>query len=532
VLKFMTKILGLIVAVSVPLMTGCIAPQSEKTLTNSMDACTAVASANFEGTTISVTTAVPASDALPAYCRIEGVINPNIGFEARFPTTDWNGKYFQAGCGGFCGSIRADKPGYSNSINEALKRGYAAITTDGGHKGTSMGDATWARDNVEAEEIYAHKGVYLVRKAGVRLVKAFYSNDPDYTYFSGCSTGGRMAAMTAQRYPDLFDGILSGGGVLNLSGSGGLFGTWKLVTNTDEDGNPILDYRFALKLKMLAREAINQCDTADGVKDGIIAAPRSCSMDISRIQICGPSGGDDCLTDKEAAVVTKWYQGPQNSKGEQLFPGVPPGSEPFWEFWFLGTEEKPAIGGRLGGGYLKYLGLEEDLDDSYSFNDFDFDRDPVRLETKGRLFNATDPDLRAFEATGGKMIMYHGLADPLVLPDNSIDYFESVLAEMGGREKIHDFFRFFAVPGMGHCWELPAETPDRFDPIAAIEAWVEKGTAPDFIPAHTLDPTAGSSRAAALCPYPQAAVQFQDSDADLTGLCVAEPVKNGNAGTR
>ena len=199
-----------------------------------------LALAPITGVTIGTTDYVAATGLLPAYCRIEGEIDPDIGFQARFPIKDWNGKYYQSGCGGFCGSIEADKPGFSNTINEALKKGYAAITADNGHTG-SLGDASWAKDNPQALKVYAHEGIRLTHDAGTALAKAYYGSDVlAKSYFSGCSNGGRMAAVAAQRYPHLFDGIIGGAGVMDLSRSGGIYGPWMYQANIDADGKDIL----------------------------------------------------------------------------------------------------------------------------------------------------------------------------------------------------------------------------------------------------------------------------------------------------
>ena len=485
-----------------------------------LNSCEVFAKIVIPDTQINATTLVASDNELPEYCRIKGTIEPHIGFEARFPTDNWNGKYFQAGCGGFCGVLTPDTPGFSNTINEAVKRGYAAITTDGGHKGTSMGDASWAKDNREAEVVYAHSGVALVHAAGTSMVGAFYQKEANQAYFSGCSTGGRMAVKTAQIYPDLFDGIIAGGGVLNLSSSGGVYGSWIVGANLDEEGGQILDYRFTPKLPLLTAAATAQCDGLDGKDDGIISAPQSCTMDVGKIPLCEGESTNQCLTALEAEVVSKWYQGPVNSSGEQLFAGMPPGSERYWPIWFLGTQEQTGGGNALGGLYVKYLGLEDDPDETYSVSDFDFDNDPARLEAMGELYNAWDPDLRPFRSAGGKMIMYHGLADPLVLAQNSIEYYESVVTEMGDEVGINDFLRLFTVPGMGHCWEMPANLPDQFNPIAALENWVEKGEAPAYIEAHARQPETALSRRAALCPYPDTAVNLT-VDESASAACQA-----------
>lgn len=470
--------------------------------------CRAIASQEFVGTTISSTASVTDKEGLPAFCQVRGTIDPNIRFEARFPLADWNGKYFQSGCGGYCGSVLPDKPGFSNTINEALKRGFAAITTDSGHQG-GLGEASWAKDDPEAVEVFAHSGIFLTHQAGTSMVNAFYEAEPSKNYFGGCSNGGRMAAMAAQRYPQLFDGILGGGGVLHLSYSGGVYGSWVVQSNSDNDGQRILNStNFAAKLPALERAVIAQCDTADGVEDNVISLPRRCEVDVDALPACADESTDECFTRLEKSVLRKWYQGPKNTAGEQLFPGMPAGSERFWAVWFLDTESRIAPGNQLGGRYAKYLGFEDGTPDDYTALDFDFDNDPPRLAVTGRQLDALNPDLSAFRDAGGKYLMWHGWADPLVLPDQSLGYYESVAEEMGGIENIKSFFRLFMIPGQGHCWEMPANVPDQFDPINALDDWVESGDAPEMIPAHALNPATAVITNAVLCPHPATATNL------------------------
>lgn len=248
-----------------------------------------------------------------------------------------------------------DKTGKSNSINYALKRGYATLTTDGGHQTGNIIDASWALNNIQAQEIYAHKGIKLSYDAGIKIVEALYGKAPEYRYFSGCSNGGRMAAMAAQRYPTLFNGIIAGCGVMDISSSGGIFGAWILQTNIDEEGEVILGPDFAAKLPFLAHEARKQCDANDGNKDGLISKPETCDIDVGLMPKCDGSGGSDCLTPAEARVVADWYQGPQDSNGKQLFSGMPPGSERYWAIWRLGKAQAADPNESLAGGYLRFL---------------------------------------------------------------------------------------------------------------------------------------------------------------------------------
>jgi hypothetical protein len=479
--------------------------------------CSDFASMDLEDVVIDSAEAVTDREDLPHFCAIRGVIEPDIGFEARFPLTGWNGKYYQSGCGGYCGRVLPDKKGFSNTINKALQKAYATITTNGGHSSESMGDASWARGNARAVKVYAHEGIALTHQAGTRMVKAYYGQQPSLNYFSGCSNGGRMAAMAAQRYPQLFDGILGGGAVLNLSQSGGIYGSWIVHSNTDPDGQRVLNRaNFAHKLPFLEQAVIGQCDARDGLIDGIVSQPRSCAVDVSALPQCTESDEPDCFTQAEKKVLDLWYQGPRNSSGEQLFPGIPPGSERYWLVWFLDSDTRVAGGNALGGDYARYLGFEEGAAEDYTALDFDFDRDPERLAANGRLLDALDSDLSEFRDAGGKYLMWHGWQDPLVLPDQSVDYYEDVLAEMGGRDEVDPFFRLFMIPGKGHCWEMPSGVPDRFDPIAMLENWVEKGEAPSRLTVHALDPDATVVPAAVICPYPGQPV-YLDNAEDASG---------------
>ncbi len=484
--------------------------------------CLAMSSEDFPGATIDATAIVSDREDLPGFCQLQGVIDPNIGFEARFPLVDWNGKYYQSGCGGYCGMVMPDKPGFSNTINEALKRGYATVTTDNGHKG-GMGEASWAQGNPEAVDVYAHRGIYLTHAAGTAMTRAFYDTEPEREYFSGCSNGGRMAAIAAQRYPTLFDGILGGGGVLNLSYSGGVYGSWVVRSNTTDDGRRILTHRnFAPKLPALEQAVIGQCDATDGKTDGVISLPRQCKVDVAALPGCDKDAAGQCFTDAEKAVLEKWYQGPRTSAGKQLFPGMPAGSERFWAVWFLDTEDRIGGGNQLGGRYAKYLGFEGGTPDDYTSLDFDFDTDPARLAVTGKLLDALDPDLREFRDAGGKYLMWHGWADPLVLPDQSVDYYESVAKFMGGMDRIMSFYRLFMIPGQGHCWELPSDHPEMFDPITALDNWVETGAAPEKIHARARNPQTAVITDAVLCPYPATAVNLGAGDTIDDARCASD----------
>lgn len=502
------------------MMVSTLAASSCRTTGNdSQTNCRNLAHHAFDGLVIKTTEVVTQRNDLPPFCAILGTIDPEIGFEARLPLSGWNGKFYQSGCGGYCGQVLPDKKGYSNTINPALASGFATITTDSGHSG-SLGDASWAKDHPVAVEMYAHKSIPLTYSAGNSLVEAYYGKAADRALFGGCSNGGRMAAMAAQRYPSLFDGILGGGAVLNLSQNGGLHGSWVVQTNTGPDGERILnDENFTHKLPALHEAIIEQCDATDGQIDGVISLPRNCRVDVSVLPQCSDSGPDPCFTASELGVLEKWYQGPVNSAGQSLYPGMPAGSEPYWRIWFLDRGGETAPGNALGGDYTRYLGFENGAPDDYTALDFEFDSDPARLAARGELFDAMDTNLSAFHDAGGKFLMWHGWQDPLVLPDQSVAYYEGVAEDLGGPEKTGEFFRLFMVPGQGHCWEIPSEAPDRFDPITALDRWVETGVAPTELTATALKPGSSPIDTTVICPWPGAPHYFDGNEEPPANLC-------------
>lgn len=329
-----------------------------------------------------------------------------------------------------------------------------------------------------------------------------------------------MGAVAAQRFPELFDGIVSGAPVLRMSEAGAIFGAWLIQANTAPDGSQILGTD---RVDLLAAAVLKACDSSDGLADGQVGDPRRCHFDPSTLQ-CGedePVAG--CLTAAEVETVRKWYQGPRNSSGEQLYPGVPRGSEPFWPVWLTGTEGTVPGAVGLGMSYLRYVAFEQDPGPTYSARDFDLDRDPARLEFMGDLIDADDPDLSAFKAAGGRLLMYHGWADPVVVPEATVEYYEDVIRAMGGYHATVGFFRLFMVPGMGHCWELPGKGPDLFDPLAALEDWVERDISPELIVAERHEESGESVRSRPLCPYPRVASWSGDGSIDAAESfdCVA-----------
>jgi hypothetical protein len=444
--------------------------------------CDPVINFNFDNILVNEIKFVEENNGLPSFCKIKGVINPNIGFEARLPKENWNGKFFQVGCGGFCGLIEPDKNTQSNGINHALKKGYAAITTNGGHVGMHLGDAQWAKNNEQAREVYAYSVVKFTFEAGHKLIKNFYNLKPKFSYFSGCSNGGRLAAKAAQIYPNLFDGIISGCPVLSLTKNGGIFGPWLLQANLDNQDNEVLTDNFNEKLIWLEDYVLKKCDALDGTEDHVIQNAEVCNITFDDVAICNELNSTSCLSTEEKNVLLKLYAGPSNSAGEKLFYGINPGSERYLGYWYLGNKNMRRPGTLLADGFLPNFGFG--FRDNFYAQDFNFDKDIKRLSLQSSLLDATNPNLKAFFESNGKLIMWAGLADPLVLPQQSVDYFNSVKHLYG--EQTNDFFKLFLVPGMGHCWEIESRIPDQMSMLSALENWVEKNISPEFVPINNI----------------------------------------------
>ena len=379
------------------------------------------------------------------------------------------------GCGGFCGRLAL------GGGRGGLQRGYAVATMDSGHWAESIWDARWAYNNRQAEIDWAYRSVHETARVSKKIIESFYGKQPDKSYFKGCSTGGRMGLMEAVRYPEDFDGIISEGPIMDHTGLY-LSYTWAALKNIGEDGKDIIS---SDDIEFIAKAVYDQCDAMDGKKDGIINDPRACHFDPESLR-CRPGSSEACLSDEQIEVLKAWYGGPKNSRGEQLYPGgIPLGSEPYWEHWVVGetVRAEDSILAKASLEFWRYMGFEEDPGESFTLQDFDFDEDPARLEYMGAIINSDNVNLDAFEASGGKLLMYHGWADPIVTPWRTVQYYTEVEERYGGKERTQDFFRLFMIPGLDHCGrgqDLGISSAS-FDSLTVLENWVENGIAPDVL---------------------------------------------------
>ena len=442
----------------------------------------------------------------PAFCRVAGVVAPEIQFELWMPA-QWNRKLLAVGNGGLAGSVNF------RQMAEPLQRGYATGSTDTGHEGAGN-DASWALGHMQRVIDFANRAIHAMTEADKAIIEAFYGARPAHSYFSGCSQGGQEALIQAQRHPRDFDGIIAGDPA-NFWTHNQISHLWT-VKALDGDS-----YIPASKVPVLAEAVNNACDAMDGIKDGILNDPRRCHFNPETL-LCKSGDAASCLTAAQVEAVKKLYAGP----GTQIYPGLLPGGESGpggWSQWMSGP--RPGAGGHanLGLPFFKYIVFE---DPNWDFRSFQFetvagfDSDVQFLDDKlAPIFNATNPDLTAFRANGGKLIQYHGWSDPDITPLNSIEYYESVGRATPGAP---DFYRLFMVPGMQHCQGGPG--PSKFDMVSALERWVEHGTAPDQVLASHITAGGAVDRTRPLCAYPMEA-QWKGSGStdDAQNFVCAQP---------
>jgi feruloyl esterase len=418
---------------------------------------------------------------LPAFCRVAVDLKPtpdsDIHIEVWLPTSQWNGKFIAVGSGGWGGSLSYGE------MADALRRGYATSATDDGHTGPS---ASFVVGHPEKLIDFAYRAEHEMTVEAKTLIHAFYGSDPRYSFWNGCSGGGREGLLQASRYPDEFDGIIAGDPANIRRNAWAL----ELAVQTFKDPEA---YIPPAKYAMIHRAVLEACDAKDGLKDGLIEAPESCNVDFKSLQ-CKAADGPDCLTAHQVQTAQTITSPVATKRGRILFPRVEPGTELRWS--------------RLAGGpqpadlFLDEFRYVVYQDPNWDWRSFDLERDSAKAHAIDKNVDELNPDLTAFEKHGGKLLLYHGWADQQVAPGSSVEFYKAVLDSSGGPEQTSNWIRLFMAPGMAHC--SGGEGPDTFDKISAMEQWVEQGKTPEqIIAAHK---TAGKiDRTRPLCPYPQVA---------------------------
>jgi feruloyl esterase len=495
---------------------------------------------SFEGdTTVTAATTVRGSltlptrqtlTGLPVFCRIEGVSRPtaasDIRFEVWLPAEGWNGRLMASGEGGFAGQLNYTRNGLDGGLDEIVRRGYATVSTDTGHRAS---EPFWAIGQPERVVDYAHRAKHLTTVAAKGLIAAYYGRGPVKSYLNSCSNGGRQALVQAQRYPQDYDGLVVGAPwTTTQRAAAGFIWTAQALA---APGAAIPE----AKLPMIRRAVLARCDAQDGLADGLIEDPRRCGFDPVSL-LCKGGDAADCLTAPQVESVRKLYSGPTHPRtGERLYPGWSPGSETSWTRIVQNTPTSNPLA--LGIGYFSNLVFENPR---WDFRSFDFDRDMATADAKMTpLLNARPDGLAAARERGVKVIFYQGWDDEVLQPENTPLWFEQMVRASGGEAATRSFARLFMVPGMAHCYLGPGAnsfggvgqqiTPRRdatHDLQKAIERWVEDGIAPESMVATRFADPAPATRTVRftrrLCPYPSVA-RYRGGDPDSADsfACVA-----------
>lgn len=444
---------------------------------------------------------------LPAHCLVRGTIEPRIGvggvafgskFELRMPV-DWNGRFMFQGGGGTDGAVLPAYGDRNQPVGNvpALAQGFAVVTTDGGHEDK---DSSFGLD-LKARTDWGYHSAVVVTHAAKALVRQFYGRPPDFSYLVGCSNGGRQGMMMSQRFPDEYDGVVAGDPVFRLSVSH-VASAWDIQTFSAIAPNGVLSRAFSdADLALLSRAILDECDATDGLRDGLVSDTRACRFR-PELLLCHGEKTESCLSPAQVAALDRYISGPKDKEGRSLYvdwPWDPGFASPGWRAWKLGTSTTSvpnAIKAGLSNNAIRYVFLTPP-DPAVTEDAFDFDRDPARMHAAAEFADATSTDLSRFRAHGGKIIFYHGMADPAISARDTQRYVEALTQ---ASDRVGDFARLFLVPGMTHC--SGGTGLDSFDTLSAITAWVEQHRAPERLVAIGKG-MPGVSRP--LCPYPASA---------------------------
>jgi feruloyl esterase len=478
----------------IPAAQSCASVASDTAWAGLPDYPTAIASA----------TVVAAANGNPSYCDVKGMIAPQTHFELELPVSTWQGRYLQNGCGGYCGSVSAQS---FPSCDATLGGDFAMATDDEGHTTAAGlgGSGLFAFNDQTLRDEYGYLSEHALAVVSKDIVAYYYGTKPSYSYYDGCSDGGREAMEEAERYPDDFNGIIAGApevyaGQLNAEAQ-----TWFYKVNTDSNGDAILTDD---KLPALHAAVMQACGGDDGVSgDGIITDPQNCHFDPASIQC--PAGTDttSCLTPAQVRVVRLYYQGPADPQGELLYPGgLPYGSELGWSVFELPpsqngglvpTTESLDYAG-LSQPYLRYQlhapGVLGPDPSQWQFTVADYNE----LYPATNTFDALSVNLSAFRAHGGKLLIWQGWADNAIMPSGTVDYYDQLTRAQGGLASTEQFARLFLFPTVYHCGGGYANSS--FDVVYPMVQWVEQGAAPAQVTA--TDTISGTTLTRPVYPYP------------------------------
>ena len=442
-----------------------------------------------------------------AYCLVKVLVPPAINIWVGLPTGGaWNGRLQSEGGGGYAGSVGV--------ATGSLSAGYVGIQTDTGHSGGSgtfgctnncsgNSAANPGTPDVQLQTDFAYRSEHEMAVIGKQLAQAFYGQQPVFSYWNGCSTGGRQGMRMAQQFPADYNGILAGAPAFHWDRFQA-YQIWPQMAMRIDAGGPVA----GAKQTLATNAAIAACDAIDGVTDGVIGDPRQCTYnpvnDPTITKTTCTSADNTCLTPGEASAIEKIWGGARNANGKVLWPGV---------------ERGAALSGLAGATpfsiavaqprYWVYFDPTWDWTTLTYANYEQFFKDT--MQTVNPLMASENPDLSAFRNLGGKLVMWQGWADQLIMSEGSTTYYDAVANVMGGYAALQPWYRHFMAPGVGHCGGGVGPQPQNL--FQAVVNWVENGAAPDTIVASKAL-TGGGTQTRPLCPYPKAAEYIGSGSTD------------------
>ena len=473
-----------------------------------------VSATNFRYAVVSARV-VPARNRVPEHCRVLGMIRPEIRFIVNLPIR-WNERFLMLGGGGWVGFPPED-PWVLRQQEIGLSRNFATAYTDTGHDRFVKEGATFLYQNLEAEVDFGFRAVHLTTLTAKTLIESYYGKVARFSYFMGCSTGGRQGMVSTQRFPSDYDGVIAGAPVFDFTG---------LLLQLRQAVEALEKIEITpARLEILGEAIYRQCDKTDGLADGVIEDPRQCDFDpAEQLPRCGAGGRrDGCFTDVQVEGLKRLY-GPLVVSGKRIHPGIPLGAEiqgranasltgsalaSGWNPRLMSTRPVNLAGQIIPPGrpmmeqrvldWLRYVAFEQDDPDRH-WKEFDLARDLDKVTQTRSIMDGTDSNLHALAKTGGKLLVYHGWSDTGANPLRTAEYFDEVYKTMGAVGR--DTARLFMVPGMFHC--SGGSNVDRMDTMSALIQWVEAGQAPDRLIAARVE--AGKvTRTRPICAYPDVA---------------------------
>lgn len=435
-----------------------------------------------------------ASKTFPDHCLVEGYVTPHVKFNLVLPPPErWNNRFMLAACDAWCGKV------HSEIVVPGLSRGYATLTNDGGHYSRAPFDGIWAHQNLQARIDFAHRANHVTAQVGKAIVAAYYGGKPKYSYITGFSKGGNAGLFAAQRYPEDFDGVFSKAPVPYYQWKNAAHFSWLGLAVYPDGKNPVI---YSDKLPLIEAAVLNECDQIDGLKDGIVDDPRKCKFDPAVLACKAGQDEAQCLTPPQLEAVTKIYAKPYNKSGQTYY-DFPTDltSESDWARSIVPERGSADLTFSLTGAMtgLRYMVFEDNPGPTYDWMKFDYLAEKPKLAAMSKILDPDSPDLKAFKARGGKIMIVHGWSDAMVSASMTIDWFEKMRAYMGGADATAGFAQLYVAPTLYHG--SGGRGPYVFDTQTALEKWVEEGIVPEQIVLED-EPGREPFRTRPLYPYP------------------------------